>query len=45
MAKTAFQGTPVSLAGEFVKVGAQAPEFSLVKVRLLKMISKGNMHC
>ena len=31
MAKTAFQGTPVSLAGEFVKVGAQAPEFSLVK--------------
>lgn len=28
---TAFQGTPVSLAGEFVKVGAQAPDFSLVK--------------
>lgn len=31
MAKTAFQGAPVSLAGEFIKVGAQAPEFSLVK--------------
>lgn len=31
MAKTAFQGTPVSLAGEFIQVGAQAPEFSLVK--------------
>ncbi len=31
MAKTAFQGTPVSLAGEFIAVGAQAPEFSLVK--------------
>lgn len=29
--KTAFQGAPVSLAGEFIKVGAQAPEFSLVK--------------
>lgn len=31
MAKTAFQGAPVSLAGEFIAVGAQAPEFSLVK--------------
>lgn len=31
MAKTAFQGAPVSLAGEFLAVGAQAPEFSLVK--------------
>lgn len=31
MAKTAFQGNPVTLAGEFVKVGAKAPEFSLVK--------------
>lgn len=31
MAKTAFQGVPVSLAGEFIAVGAQAPEFSLVK--------------
>ena len=31
MAKTAFQGAPVSLTGEFIKVGAQAPEFSLVK--------------
>lgn len=31
MAKTAFQGSPVTLAGEFVQVGAQAPTFSLVK--------------
>lgn len=31
MAKTAFQGAPVSLAGEFIAVGAQTPEFSLVK--------------
>lgn len=31
MAKTAFNGNPVSLAGEFVQVGAQAPSFSLVK--------------
>ena len=31
MAKTAFNGNPVSLAGEFVQIGAQAPEFSLVK--------------
>lgn len=31
MAKTAFKGNPVSLAGEFIKVGAKAPEFSLVK--------------
>ena len=31
MAKTAVQGSPVTLAGEFVQVGAQAPDFSLVK--------------
>lgn len=31
MAKTAFKGVPVSLAGEFVKVGSPAPEFTLVK--------------
>ncbi|HJD09551.1 MAG TPA: thiol peroxidase [Candidatus Phocaeicola caecigallinarum] len=31
MAKTAFQGNPVTLAGEFVKTGTQAPDFSLVK--------------
>lgn len=31
MTKTAFQGNPVSLAGEFIKVGAQAPAFTLVK--------------
>lgn len=31
MAKTAFKGTPVTIAGEFVKVGDVAPEFTLVK--------------
>ena len=31
MSKTAFQGNPVALAGEFIQVGAQAPDFSLVK--------------
>ena len=31
MAKTAFKGTPVTLAGEFVKAGISAPEFTLVK--------------
>ncbi len=31
MVKTTFQGTPVTLAGEFVQTGAQAPGFSLVK--------------
>lgn len=31
MVKTTFQGTPVTLADEFVQTGAQAPGFSLVK--------------
>lgn len=31
MEKTAFKGNPVSLTGEFIQVGAVAPEFSLVK--------------
>lgn len=31
MAKTAFKGAPVTLAGEFVKAGVPAPEFTLVK--------------
>ena len=31
MAKTAFKGNPVSLAGEFIQVGAQAPDSTLVK--------------
>lgn len=31
MAKTAFQGKPVTLAGNFVEVGAAAPDFTLVK--------------
>ena len=31
MAKTAFKGNPVNVAGEFVTVGAVAPEFTFVK--------------
>ena len=31
MSKTAFQGNPVLLDGEFVSVGTQAPEFTMVK--------------
>lgn len=31
MAKTAFKGVPVALAGNFIQTGVQAPEFSLVK--------------
>ncbi len=31
MTKTAFQGTPVTLAGDFAEVGAPAPDFNLVK--------------
>lgn len=31
MAKTAFKGNPVTIVGEFVKVGEVAPEFTLVK--------------
>lgn len=31
MAKTAFKGNPVNVAGEFVTVGAAAPEFTFVK--------------
>lgn len=31
MAKTAFKGNPVTIAGEFVKLGDVAPEFTLVK--------------
>lgn len=31
MTKTAFKENPVSLAGEFIKTGAQAPAFTLVK--------------
>lgn len=31
MAKTAFKGSPVTLAGEFVKIGQVASDFALVK--------------
>lgn len=31
MAKTAFKGTPVTLAGDFVRTGTSAPEFTLIK--------------
>lgn len=31
MSTTAFKGTPVTLAGNFIKKGVKAPDFSLVK--------------
>ena len=31
MSKTKFQGAPVQLEGEFIRVGAPAPDFELVK--------------
>lgn len=31
MAKTAFKGSPVALAGDFIQKGAKAPDFTLVK--------------
>ena len=31
MSKTAFKGSVVNLAGEFVKTGVTAPEFTMVK--------------
>ena len=34
MASTKFKGTPVQIAGEFIEVGKQAPEFHLVKTDL-----------
>ena len=34
MATTKLKGEPVSLAGEFVKVGSKAPDFKLVKTDL-----------
>lgn len=41
MAKTAFKGAPVTLAGEFVKVGTSAPEFTLVKGDFKQLYIKG----
>jgi len=43
MAKTAFKGTPVTLAGEFVKAGTSAPEFTLVKGDLSNYTLKDGM--
>lgn len=34
MATTKFKDSPVSLAGEFIKVGTKAPDFKLVKTDL-----------
>ena len=31
MSKTAFQGSTVNLAGEFIKTGITAPDFTMVK--------------
>ena len=44
MAKTAFKGTPVTLAGEFVKAGTSAPEFTLVKGDLSNYTLKACAH-
>lgn len=47
MATTKFSGQPVNLAGEFVQVGAVAPDFALVKTDLsvlsLKELSGKNV--
>ncbi|MDO4163043.1 MAG: thiol peroxidase [Bacteroides sp.] len=40
MATTAFKGVPVTLAGEFVKAGASAPDFELVKTDLSSLTLK-----
>ena len=40
MAKTAFKGTPVTLAGEFVKAGTSAPEFYIGKRRFEQLYIK-----
>ena len=34
MATTKFKGQPVKVIGEFIKVGAVAPDFELVKTDL-----------
>ena len=31
MSQTKFKGSPVQLEGEFIRVGAPAPDFELVK--------------
>lgn len=31
MSKTKFQGAPVQLEGEFIRLGAPTPDFELVK--------------
>lgn len=38
-----FQGTPVKLAGEFVKAGTKAPEFVLTKSDLSSFVSKDEL--
>ena len=40
MSMTKFQGTPVQLAGEFVRVGDMAPAFELVKTDLTNLYLK-----
>lgn len=40
MSMTKFQGTPVQLAGEFVRVGDMAPAFELVKTDLTNLSLK-----
>ena len=40
MATTKFKGQPVQIAGEFVEVGAAAPDFELVKTDLTTLSLK-----
>ena len=39
MATTKFKGQPVKVIGEFIKVGAVAPDFELVKTDLSSFLS------
>ena len=38
MSITKFKGQPVQIAGEFVKAGAAAPDFELVKTDLSTLL-------
>lgn len=41
MSITKFKGQPVQIAGEFVKAGAAAPDFELVKTDLSTLSLEG----
>ena len=44
MATTKFKGQPVKIIGEFIKVGAVAPDFELVKTDLSSCLWHGPVH-